>query len=51
MKKFEEDILEDEDWMLTKGETLKAEGMLIPDDPDRVKRMQQEDMKVVQSNI
>ena len=51
VKKFEEDILEDEDWMLTQGETMKAEGMLIPDDPDRVKRMQQEDMKIVQSNI
>ena len=36
VKRFEEDILEDEDWMLTHGETLKAEGMIIPDDPDRV---------------
>ena len=51
VKKFEEDILDDEDWMLTQGETMKAEGMLIPDDPDRVKKMQQEDLKVVQNNI
>jgi hypothetical protein len=37
--------------MLTHGETLKAEGMIVPDDPDRVKRMQEEDMKIVQNNI
>lgn len=51
VKKFEEDILEDEDWLLSRGETLKAEGMIVPDAPDRVKKMQAEDLKVVQNNI
>ena len=33
-KKFEEDILEDEDWMLTQGEAMKQEGMIQPEDPE-----------------
>ena len=37
--------------MLTRGDTLKAEGMIQPDDPDRVRKMQEEDMKIVQNNI
>ena len=38
-KKFEEDILEDDDWLLTKGEELKQLGLIQPDDPDRIKKM------------
>lgn len=45
VKRFEEDVLDEEDWLLTQGEILKKEAMIQPDEPDRVQKMQEEELK------